>query len=72
MTELLPRAVSAIERLPEGDQDEIATRLLDELEEREWDRLINSPESLRVLRRMAAEAIAEDEWGETRDLDEVL
>lgn len=61
MMELLRRAMPAIERLPEGDQDEIATRLLDELEEREWDRLVNSPDSLHALRRMAAEAIAEDE-----------
>lgn len=72
MTELLRRAVSEIERLPEVKQDRIAALLLDELEEREWDTSVGSPKSQRLLDEMAAEAHAEYERGETRNLDELL
>lgn len=72
MTERLRRVVAELERLPEAEQDEIAGRLLEELEQREWDALVGSPASLHLLRRLAAEARAEHERGETRNLDELL
>lgn len=72
MTDLLRRAVSEIERLPEVEQDQIAARLLEELEEREWDAIVGSPASQDLLAEMAADARVEYERGETRDLDELL
>lgn len=72
MTELLRRVVSEIQLLPDAEQDRIAGRLLEELEEREWNELVGSPRSQLLLRRLAAEARAEDDRGETHDLDVLL
>lgn len=70
MTEALRNVMAEIERLPETEQDEIAEQLQVELEQREWDALVSSPASLAMLREMAAEAIGEDERGETRDIED--
>lgn len=70
MTELFKEAVAQIERLPAEQQDELAESIQLELEEREWDALVSSPESQRFLARLAAEARREDAAGETLEADD--
>ena len=72
MTETLRRVVSEIERLPPHEQDAIARELQLRLDEREWDSLVRSPESQRLLERLADEARSEDDQHETRDLTSSL
>ena len=68
MTTKLQKAVSAIEILPEDEQDAIADWLLAELDsERRWDDLF--ARSAGLLEKMAQEALAEHKAGRTRELD---
>ena len=70
MTELLRAVVARIELLPADQQDAIAEviqRELEELEEREWDALVASPASQRVLEQLATEARREDAAGRARE-----
>jgi hypothetical protein len=68
MTELLAKAFTEAGRLPESDQDTLARWLLEEMEsERMWQEKFAA--SADLLRSMAKEAIAEDEAGETEELD---
>ena len=66
MTETLRRVVALIEQLPAEQQDAIAAAMERELEEREWDALVASPDSQRFLARLAAEARQEDATGQTQ------
>jgi hypothetical protein len=69
MTKLLERAFAEASRLPDAEQDAMATLLLDELEsERRWSRMF--AEHPEVLERLAAEALAEHRAGLTRPLTE--
>ncbi len=52
MTEALRRVVAEIESLPDEEQDRIANLLQAELD-REWDELLESPRSVRMLDEMA-------------------
>ena len=65
MTDLLKQVVAQVEQLPADQQDELAELLQMELEQREWDALIASPESRRYLAQLVAEAEAEDAAGQT-------
>jgi hypothetical protein len=56
MTQLLERAVDEIRHLPDAQQNEIAERLLHELEDAKWDALLARPEAKAKLREMAAKA----------------
>jgi hypothetical protein len=68
MTKLLEQAIVKISALPESEQDEVARMVLGELEEdRAW-----ASSSLRhadQLRRLADEAWAEHESGQSQELD---
>jgi hypothetical protein len=66
MTELLRRVVAQVEQLPPDQQDEIAEMLQRELEERERDELVATPESQHFLEQLAAEARREDAEGRAR------
>lgn len=68
MTELLKRAFDEASQLPEDQQDWLAGLLLTEIRvERKWDQLFEcSPE---ILKKMAADALLEDERGKTVELD---
>lgn len=71
MTTLLEQALQKVGSLPADEQDAIASQILDSLADEEaWRRRF--AEKRDVLRRMADEALAEDERGETRPLDELL
>ena len=67
MTELLKKAFHAASQLPPEQQDAVAAMLLAELEsERQWDDLFERSQDF--LAKMADEALAEDEAGETEPL----
>lgn len=68
MTQLLERALDRVHRLPDAEQDAIATVILDELEdEARWQQaFVQSQDQLAIL---AQEALAEFRSGKTRELD---
>ena len=68
MTELLEQAIARVKQLPETEQDAIAALILEELEdEARWDRAF--AKSHDTLAKLAAAALAEDQAGETQELD---
>ena len=65
MTQLLEKAISAVSKLPENDQDALAAILLDEIaSEQRWSELF--AQSQGALEKLAAEALAEHISGKTR------
>jgi hypothetical protein len=71
MTQLLEEALRKVSALSQQEQDEIASQILETLEdEAAWTKtLATEPEKLRAL---AEEALREHARGETRPLDEIL
>jgi hypothetical protein len=68
MTELLQRAFNEASKLPDQEQDAVASWLLAEIEsERRWDEAFSSSQQL--LSELAEEALAEHRAGQTQDLD---
>jgi hypothetical protein len=68
MTELLEQAIAEIKKLPTDEQDAIAALILEEIEdETRWDEAFKKSQD--TLARLAAEALAEDQAGNTRELD---
>ena len=67
MTEQLQHAIEALQQLPENAQNAIATRILEEIEEQEWDAIVRKPRVQARLREMGRQALAEDKAGETED-----
>lgn len=68
MTELLKKAFDEASRLPREQQDAIASLLLKELQsDRQWDRAFEKSQD--ALAKLADEALAEDERGDTEDLN---
>ncbi|WIG58017.1 MAG: hypothetical protein OJF49_000762 [Ktedonobacterales bacterium] len=63
MVEELRRALDALDhagQLSEETQRHIATIIEEELEQQEWDALVGSPRSKEYLKRLIAEAEAEE------------
>jgi hypothetical protein len=72
MTELLQQVIAQIEKLPADKQDEIASRLLVELQDEEqWDNRFTATTD-EQWDRMAAMVRQEIDQGETFSLDEVF
>jgi hypothetical protein len=68
MTQLLERAFTEAAKLPKADQDAIAARWLAELEsEQRWEQAFSSTPD--QLAKLADEALAEFEAGETQPMD---
>ncbi len=67
MTEHLQEAIEALQRLPADVQNTIATRILEEIEEREWDAIVSKPRVQARLRELGRQAREEDRAGETED-----
>jgi hypothetical protein len=67
MTEKLRSAFEAIQHYPANVQDGIATRILEELEEREWDAIVRKPRVIKRLRGLADQALSQYEQGKVRD-----
>ena len=69
MTALLEKALQQLEAQPPDTQDAIASQIMEALEDEAWERSFAISHD--VLQKMAEEAIAEDQRGETRSLDEL-
>jgi len=68
MTELLEKAMIEAKRLPDSEQDAIATLILKEMQDdTQWDNAFDRSQDL--LARLASEALDEDKQGITKDLD---
>ena len=68
MSKLLEEAFAKLAELPEGDQDSIASWLLEELEsENRWERLFS--ESQDDLEHLAGKALSEHRRGRAKELD---
>lgn len=72
IVEELRQVIEQVQQLPADAQRHIAALIEVELEEREWDALVSTPESQRFLATLAEEARQEIAEGKTRDLDELL
>lgn len=71
MTKLLEKAIDELRQLPEPEQDVLAEFIANIIAEGKFDRLLESPESLDLLNRMADAALEEDRRGETLDIEEL-
>ncbi len=68
MTELLEKAFAEVSKLPQQEQDAVATWILEELaSERRWEEIF--ADSADVLAQLADEALAEFRAGRTQVLD---
>ena len=67
MTTQLEKAFAKAALLPEAVQNELASQLLEEIEqELKWDETLASPKSQQLLEQMAAEAREAKRLGKTR------
>ena len=71
MTKHLERAIAEMRALPEKEQDTLSDFVLEVIEECKFDQLLESEASLRLLEKMAREALEEDRRGETIDVEDV-
>ncbi len=70
MNALLNKAIEAVSKLPDAEQEAIAREMLDRLEaDARWDTLFADPRSKAALSRMAAEARADIARGDVLDYD---
>ncbi len=70
MTGLMEQAIAKASRLPEEEQDAIASIILREIEsEARWEELFSQPKSADLLSDLADEALAEARSGRARKLD---
>ena len=70
MNALLDKAIAALSRLPDAEQEAIAREILERLEaEVRWTELLRDSRSKPALRRLAAQARLEIASGETTDGD---
>lgn len=70
MNALLDRAISAIQKLPEAEQEEIAREILERIEaDTRWSVLFSDPRSEALLDRLADEADDDLRRGDVVDGD---
>ena len=68
MTKMLAKAFDELSKLPESDQDALASLILEEIKsERRWAKLFAKSQDL--LAQMGEEALQEDREGKTEELD---
>jgi len=67
MTEQLQQAIEALQRLPDDAQNVIAERILEEIEEQEWNAIVSKPHVQARLRELGRQAFKEDEAGEIEE-----
>ena len=65
ITEQLKHAIEEAQRLPEAEQNAIAERILDEIEEREWDTIVSQPHVQHALARLVEAGHEEYQRGKT-------
>ena len=70
MNTLLDKAISAIRKLPEAEQEAIAREMLERIEaDARWDALFADPRSEALLDQLADEALEEIRRGDVIDCD---
>jgi hypothetical protein len=70
MNALLNKAIAAVSKLPDADQEAIAREVLDRLEaDARWDQLLADPRSESALSKLVAEARADIARGDVLDFD---
>jgi sugar-specific transcriptional regulator TrmB len=70
MNALLDKAISAIQKLPEAEQEAIAREVLERIEaDARWEKLFADPRSEALLERLADEALDEIRQGDVIDGD---
>lgn len=70
MNALFDKAIAAIAKLPDAEQEAIAREMLDRLEaDDRWEKLLADPRSKTSLARLAAEAGADIARGDVTDGD---
>jgi hypothetical protein len=69
MTQVLQQALESLNNLPEAQQNEIAMRLLEEIEEAKWQASFARPESKAFLQTMAEKVRAERRAGQTQAIE---
>jgi DnaJ-domain-containing protein 1 len=67
VVEELRRMFEQTGQLPDEAQRQIAAVIAEELEEREWDDLVGTPESQRFLAQLAADVADAEAKGEVED-----
>ena len=67
VTERMQQAIRRLQNLPDERQNDMAERILDEIDEMEWDAIVSRPQVQRALRRIVAEAGEQDAAGETEE-----
>ena len=72
VTEQLQHAIEALQRLPANAQNTIAIRILEEIEEQEWETIVSKPHVQTRLRELGRKALEEDKVGETEEGDDVI
>jgi hypothetical protein len=71
LVESLEKAIKELRGLPEPEQEVLADFIASIVAERKFDRLLESPASLRVLEKMAEAAMEEHRRGETMDVEDL-
>jgi hypothetical protein len=70
MNALLDKAISAIQKLPEAEQEAIAREMLERIEaDARWEKLLADPRSGAALKRLAVEAEDDIARGDVLDMD---
>ncbi len=70
MSVLLNKAITAIQKLPEAEQEAIAREVLERIEaDARWEKLFADPRSEALLERLADEALDEIRRGDVIDVD---
>jgi len=67
ITEQLQHAIEALQRLPAEAQNAIAQRILEEIEEQEWDVIVSKPRVQGRLRELGRQALEEEKLGEAEE-----
>ncbi len=63
MTEQLQHAFAIAQTLPDAAQNALAAHILEEIEEQEWDEIVQKPAVRIRLRELARQALEEDKAG---------
>ncbi len=69
MTRLLELAIAKAAALPDAVQDRLASQLLQEIQDAQWESTLNSPASFALLDDWAAEALRDFEAGRVEPME---
>jgi hypothetical protein len=72
MTERLQHVLERVRDLPDDEQDHLAALLEEELDEREWDALLDKPGSRTFVKRLVEEGKAVHAAGATEEIGDTL